>query len=65
MLEIKSKLIKGLQKSHQNICTDNDSNKNIKEPAQTVTFVTDLDDVKYFFFMLNPHCFRGSARECL
>ena len=33
-----------MQKSHQNICTDNDSNKNIKEPAQTVTFVTDLDE---------------------
>ena len=54
--------MKGLQKSHLNICTDNDSNKNIKEPAQTVTFVTDLDDVKYFFLHVESSLFSGAAQ---
>lgn len=43
------KLLKCLHECDQNIADDRDRNKNIKSPAQPVAFVTNLNDIKYFF----------------
>ena len=45
-------LIKGLQECDHDIGKNGNCDKNIKQPANVVAFVTDLDYVEYFLFKI-------------